>query len=169
MATTTTTRRRPRKATAAPAVLDGVMSAADSPSLGDDITPTTVLAEVEVQIPATRDAEGYTVDLLDKGEDNDKRNYAKLLEKDPSELHQSFVDWTKAKSGYTPDAKTVQLVLALYQEFQRSPEHRQDTHAKREAAAQKKAAAQASKIARLQKAAAELAELQKAAKATAKK
>ncbi len=45
---------------------------------------------------------------------------ADLLEKDPSELHTTFVDYIKEETGFDADPKTVQLAVLLRMEFQRS-------------------------------------------------
>lgn len=163
-------RRRPRpaaKPTSTPSVLDGlvaesVLPAEDSPELGDDVAETEETEEERQQ--KLLHVNDYTVDLLDEGSENEKRDYAKLLDKAPNETHAEFVAWFEKKAGYRVDEKTVQVVLAVYAEFQRSPEHRETTHAKRAAASAKKAAAQKAKMARLQKAADELAAMTAAAK-----
>lgn len=114
-------------------------------------TRPAVVAEVE--LPTTRSAEGYTVDLVEPGTDTE-RSFEKLLAKDPNGTHQEFADWFEDKTGERPDVKTVQWVLATYQEFQRSPEHKALTQAKRVAAAEKRAQHEAAKVERARKAAA---------------
>jgi sulfur relay (sulfurtransferase) DsrC/TusE family protein len=102
----------------------------------------------EVEVPKTRTAEGYTVDLTDEGKDT-TRNFDKLLAKGPNGTHQEF----------ELDVKTIQYTLATYAEFQRSPEHRAVVQAQREAAAVKKATREANRVERA-KAAAKAAGLQ---------
>lgn len=106
----------------------------------------------EVEIPKVRPVEGYTVDLQADGEDT-SRTWEKLLAKDPNGTHQEFCDWFEENTGERPDVKTVQWVLATYQEFQRSPEHKAKTQAAREEAAKKRATAAAAKVKRAAEAA----------------
>jgi sulfur relay (sulfurtransferase) DsrC/TusE family protein len=112
----------------------------------------------EVEVPKTRTAEGYTVDLTDEGKDT-TRNFDKLLAKGPNGTHQEFAQWFEAQTGVELDVKTIQYTLATYAEFQRSPEHRAVVQAQREAAAVKKATREANRVERA-KAAAKAAGLQ---------
>lgn len=148
---TTTTRTRATRRTPAkkaPAKAVAVVQDAMVP----EAAPTKVGPNGEM----IRDTNAYTVDLLSPGSENEKRDFDKLLAKDPSELHVEAAEWIHGKTGYKPDVKTLQLVLALYHEFQRSPEHKARTIAKRQEAAAKKGAAVKAKQARAAKAAAAL-------------
>lgn len=60
---------------------------------------------------------------------------AKLLDKEPSEVHNRFVDYIADEVGYDCDPKTVQLVISQWQKFQKTPEQQEYTKAKKEAAA----------------------------------
>lgn len=117
-----------------------------------------------VQVPTSRDTTGYTVDLTDEGTEP-TRDFGKLLEKDPSGTIQEFVDWFEGQTGHRLDVKTAQITVAAYAHFQRSPEHREVTQAKRREAAERKAQRQQAQIARLEKAAAKLEALKASAKA----
>jgi ATPase subunit of ABC transporter with duplicated ATPase domains len=65
---------------------------------------------------------------------------AHYLDKDPSQTHQNFVDYVSEEVGYDADIKTVQLVIALYQKFQKSPAQQEYNAQRKEESA---AAAQA--------------------------
>jgi sulfur relay (sulfurtransferase) DsrC/TusE family protein len=138
-ATTTTRRRRPVQQAAKETATAKPASRRQRPV-------------AEVEIPKVRPVEGYTVDLTDEGSETD-RSFEKLLAKDPNGTHQEFCDWFEEKTGVRLDVKTVQYVLATYQEFQRSPEHRAITQAKRTAALEKKATAELARKQRALKAA----------------
>lgn len=71
----------------------------------------------------TRHTQEYTVDLLDKGEESE-RDFGKMLAKSPSETHQAFVAWVRKTMGEEIDARTVQILISTYHEFQRSPEQK---------------------------------------------
>lgn len=67
--------------------------------------------------------------------------YAKYLEKEPTEVHENCAEWIADKTGYADiDLKTVQLVLSLYSRFQRSPENQEHLSARRQSASEAKAA-----------------------------
>ncbi len=120
--------------------------------------PTTV----EVQVPTERPVEGYTVDLQAEGEDTN-RSFDKLLAKDPNSNHLDFVAWFAAQSGVELDPRQVQLTLATYHEYQRSPEHKAKTQERREAALRTKAQREQERIVRAKAA---LAKAEAAAKAS---
>lgn len=48
------------------------------------------------------------------------KDWSYLLEKAPSELHETFATWIAAELGIEMDAKAVQVVLAMHPTFQRS-------------------------------------------------
>jgi hypothetical protein len=87
-----------------------------------------------------RHTQDYTVDLLDPGMEPE-RDFAKVLAKDPSETHLDFVAWVAEYVGYEADAKTVQILISTYHEFQKTPAQKAKTIAKRVAAAEKRAIA----------------------------
>lgn len=60
---------------------------------------------------------------------------AKLLDKEPSEVHNRFVDYIEDQVGYECDPKTVQLVISQWQKFQKTPEQQEFTKQRKEAAA----------------------------------
>src|SRR3546814_18949079 len=65
------------------------------------------------------------MELIPMSEDNTER-YEKLVDKDPTELHERFADWLVEKTGYEDiDQKSVQLACALRIDFQRSPENQE--------------------------------------------
>lgn len=47
------------------------------------------------------------------------KDWTYLLEKDPSELHETFAQWISAELGVEFDAKNVQVVLAMHHTFQK--------------------------------------------------
>jgi hypothetical protein len=109
-----------------------------------------VVAEVEV--PRVRKTEGYEVDLQDQGAESE-RTWEKLLAKEPNATHREFQSWFEEQTGESLDLRTIQFTLATYAEFQRSPEHKAKTLAKREEAAKKRAVAEANKVKRAAEAA----------------
>ena len=67
--------------------------------------------------------------------DENNSRYEKLVDKDPTELHERFADWLVEKTGYEDvDLKSVQLACALRIDFQRSPENQEALAEKREKA-----------------------------------
>lgn len=120
------------------------------------------VAEVEVQ--SVRETVAHTADLAAPGTDTE-RDFEKLLAKEPNQNHTDFVAWFEDKTGVKLDVKTVQYAISTYSEFQRSPEHRATTQARRIAAAEKRAKAQVAKRERLQKQLAKLEEEKATAKA----
>lgn len=146
--TTTTRTRRPRKTDATK----------------PEVTRETPV-RAEVVIPSERPVEGYVVDLQAEGTETE-RTFAKLLAKDPNSTHVAFKAWFLDATGVELDIKTVQYTLATYHEFQRSPEHREATQAKRTAAAQAKAERELQRVERAKAALAKAEAAAKAAKAT---
>lgn len=65
---------------------------------------------------------------------------ARYAEIEPTPLQQSFADWLKTNIGYEVDVQSVSLATSLRGEFQKSPENQADLKARREAAAEAKAA-----------------------------
>lgn len=65
---------------------------------------------------------------------------ARYAEIEPTTLQESFADWLTKNTGYAVDAQSVALATALRGEFQKSPENQEDLKARREAAAEAKAA-----------------------------
>jgi hypothetical protein len=57
------------------------------------------------------------------------------MEKEPTQVHENFVDYVADEVGYEADLKTVQLVIALYQKFQKTPEQQEYNRLKKEASA----------------------------------
>lgn len=108
--------------------------------------------QVQVEIPKVRETQAYTADLTDPGAET-SRNFEKLLAKDPGENILDFVAWFAKHTGKELDAKTAQCTVATYIEFQRSPEHKAKTQAKRVEAAKKKAEREQNRVLRAKKAA----------------
>jgi hypothetical protein len=98
-------------------------------------------------VPTERPVEGYTVDLQDTGTETE-RAFEKLLAKEPNDNHRDFQSWFEEKTGEAVDLKTVQYVVATWAEFQRSPEHKAKTLARRQAAVEKRQATEAARIKR---------------------
>ena len=68
-------------------------------------------------------------------EEQNPDRFEKLVDKDPSDLHERFAEWLVEKTGYEDvDVKSVQLACALRIEFQKSPENQEVLAAKRDAA-----------------------------------
>ncbi|QKY78610.1 hypothetical protein SEA_DRYAD_72 [Streptomyces phage Dryad] len=66
--------------------------------------------------------------------------FTKLVDKDPSVLHERFAEWIADKTGYEDvDVKSVQMACALRIEFQKSPEN-QEVLAERRADSEKREA-----------------------------
>ena len=89
---------------------------------------------------------------------------ARYAEIEPTTLQESFADWLTKNTGYAVDAQSVALATALRGEFQKSPENQADLKARREAAAEAKAAKEQRIADRKAKAAEEAAKPKKAAK-----
>ncbi len=60
---------------------------------------------------------------VDETEEEELDRYEKLMEKEPTQKQRDCAAWIEEKTGYEVDLKTVQLVLALYSTFQKSPEN----------------------------------------------
>jgi len=97
--------------------------------------------------------------------------FEKLVDKDPSDLHERFAEWLVDKTGYEDvDTKTVQLACSLRIEFQKSPENQAVLAEKRAAAEEAEAKREEKREAREQKKREEAeAKAKKAATAKAKK
>lgn len=106
------------------------------------------------EAPATEKTES-----VEKG----SRDFTKIVEKEPTNLHSHYWDWIKDKTGYESSAsdeeavKIVQMAVSLYQPYQASAENKQrreDEKAQRETLAeQKKAEREAAKAAKAEEAA----------------
>jgi hypothetical protein len=129
------------------------VEAAPAAVVTDAVTSVAAPNLVGADGSLTRHTMEYTVDLLDPGTEPE-RDYSKVLAKDPSEVHLDFVEWVKLYVGYEADARTVQILISTYAEFQRTPWKKAKTIQRRVEAAQKRATAEASKKARAAKAAA---------------
>ena len=51
---------------------------------------------------------------------SEEKDWTYLVDKAPSELHNTFADWISAELGIEMDPKAVQFVLAMHPTFQRS-------------------------------------------------
>lgn len=60
------------------------------------------------------------------------------LDKEPTPVHQRFVEWVKAETGYDVDLKTVQLAFVLRIPFQKSELNQEDLGQRRAAAEERK-------------------------------
>lgn len=140
-------RRRPAPAAKAPAVVKEVQSDA----LAAKAAPTLLGADGEM----VRRTHEYTVDLMAPGVEPE-RDFAKVMAKDPSEVHLDFVAWVAEHVGYKADPKTVQILISTYHEFQASPAQKAKTQAKRLAAAAKRGEAAARKEAKAKAASAKV-------------
>jgi hypothetical protein len=139
-----TTRRRPNPATARKVAVPAAPVAVEGDALTLAAAPTIIGPNGEM----IRHTQDYTVDLRDPGKETE-RDFAKLLDKDPSEVHHDFVAWFEKHSGYKCDVRTVQFLIATYvSDFQKDPAQKAKTIAKRDAAAAKRAAAVAAKKAK---------------------
>jgi len=107
---------------------------------GDALTSVAAPTLLGANGELIRHTQDYTVDLLDPGAEPD-RDYKKVLAKDPSQVHVDFVAWVQKYVGYDADVKTVQILISTYHEFQKTPEQKAKTIAKRLGAAQKRAEA----------------------------
>jgi len=162
----TSTRRTPAlkgaEAAAVPSVLAGVVAetpapnpksvrparrpaAPKVPAVVKDVQPDALISKAAPSMLSAdgslvRHTQDYTVDLLDPGMEPE-RDFAKVLAKDPSETHLDFVAWVAEYVGYEADAKTVQILISTYHEFQKTPAQKAKTIAKRVAAAEKRAIA----------------------------
>jgi hypothetical protein len=87
-----------------------------------------------------RHTQDYTVDLMDEGSEPE-RDYSKVLAKSPSEVHLDYVAWVEKYVGVKIDARTVQILISTYHEFQATPAQKAKTIQKRLAAAEKRAEA----------------------------
>jgi len=58
------------------------------------------------------------------------------MDKEPSKVHENFAEYVGEMVGYDADIKTIQLVIALYQKFQKTPEQQAFNKAKKEASAE---------------------------------
>jgi len=105
-----------------------------------------------------------------EAEENTER-FTKLVDKDPSDLHERFAEWIADKTGYEDvDVKSVQMACALRIEFQKSPENQEVLAEKRAAAEEAEAKREEKREAREVKKREEAeAKAKKAATATAKK
>ena len=79
-----------------------------------------------------------------EAEENTER-FTKLVDKDPSDLHERFAEWISETTGYEDvDVKSVQMACALRIEFQKSDEN-QAVLAERRAGAEEREAAREEK------------------------
>lgn len=123
-----------------------VAVAVQSDALTAEAAPTILGANGEL----IRHTQDYTVDLLDPGAEPE-RDYAKVLAKSPSETHLDYVAWVAKYVGVEIDARTVQILISTYHEFQKTPEQKAKTIQKRLAAAQKRGEAELRKAAKVAK------------------
>jgi hypothetical protein len=76
------------------------------------------------------------------------RDYSQYKTKDPSGLHVHMSKWIKDKIGHEVSPKDVQLIVALYADFQSSPERKEAKALEEAQAAKAKAEALAAKAAK---------------------
>jgi hypothetical protein len=70
------------------------------------------------------------------------RDLSVYKDKEPTSLHKHFAEWIENKTGIRPSDKDVQLVVALYADFQASPENKERQEKEK---AEKKAAQEAAR------------------------
>lgn len=81
--------------------------------------------------------------------DEDEFPLAHLLDKDPSEVHNRFVEWINDQTGEdVADPKTVQLVISQWQKFQKTPEQQAYTAERKAESAKNAEAREAAREAR---------------------
>jgi hypothetical protein len=83
--------------------------------------------------------------------EEDEYELGHYMDKEPSQVHENFAEYVSEMVGYEADIKTIQLVIALYQKFQKTPEQ-QKFNADKKAASAEAAAARAEKRAAAEKA-----------------
>jgi hypothetical protein len=118
--------RRPRPAQDGPVTSQRRRRPAPA-ALVVSVEPEVEIDDVEVEVTneATNEA--------------DPDRAAKLLDKDPTDLHRRFAEWIITEVGYDRvDIKTVQLACALRIEFQRSEANQAALDERRRNAATKK-------------------------------
>lgn len=70
------------------------------------------------------------------------RDLSVYATKEPTSLHKHYAQWIEEKTGIRPSDKDVQLAVALYADFQASPENKERQEKEK---AEKKAALEAAK------------------------
>ncbi len=60
--------------------------------------------------------------------------HAKVVDREPTQLHKNFAAFIEEQTGYAPDLKTVQIATVLRMPFQRSEANQADLAARRKAA-----------------------------------